>query len=234
MFKVLILLVSIFSTFVNASVVINTTRVIYPEKEKEVSVKLMNKGEKPVLVQSWIDDGDSKKSIEEISVPFVLTPPINRINGGKGQTLRIINTEELPKDKESVFWLNVLEIPAMDPAMQGKNYMQMAFRTRIKLFYRPTSLAMNQEDALSKINVKVKGEGVEISNPGPYYFNTSNVEINVNSKKYLSDGVMINPEGKNLFVFKGLNHIPNGANLVINYINDYGALKSIHKLVDLK
>lgn len=234
MFRILILLVYFFSTLVNASVVINSTRVIYYEKEKEVSVKLMNKSEKPVLIQSWIDDGDSKKSIEDISVPFVLTPPINRVDGGKGQTLRIINTEPLSKDKESVFWLNVLEIPAIDPAMQGKNYMQMAFRTRIKLFYRPDFLSMTQEEALSKMTFKAKGKGIEVSNPGPYYFNTSNIELYVNDKKYLSDGVMISPEDNNLFVFNDLNKVPSGAKLVINYINDYGAIKSINKTVGLK
>src|SRR5471030_1759277 len=96
-----------------ASIVITGTRVIYPSTEKEVTVKLNNVGVSPVLVQSWIDNGDVNAKPENISVPFILTPPINRVEQGKGQTLRINYTgTPLPVNKESVFWLNVLEIPA--------------------------------------------------------------------------------------------------------------------------
>ncbi|OWF72242.1 pilus assembly protein PapD, partial [Yersinia frederiksenii] len=43
---------------VQASVVITGTRVIYPEKQKEVTVKVNNTGTGPVVLQSWIDNGD--------------------------------------------------------------------------------------------------------------------------------------------------------------------------------
>ena len=38
-----------------ASVVIQGTRVIYPESAKEVTVKMVNEGRSPLLVQSWLD-----------------------------------------------------------------------------------------------------------------------------------------------------------------------------------
>lgn len=96
-----------------ASVVISGTRVIYSSEAKDVTVKLNNVGKAPVLIQSWIDDGDMTVKPENIRVPFILTPPINRVDPGKGQTLRLSYTgAALPMDKESVFWLNVLEIPA--------------------------------------------------------------------------------------------------------------------------
>ena len=41
-----------------ANIVINGTRVLYPENNKEVIVQLINTGDAPALVQSWIDDGD--------------------------------------------------------------------------------------------------------------------------------------------------------------------------------
>ena len=43
-----------------ASVVITGTRVIYPEMEREVTVKLNNDGNTPALVQVWLDDGNPK------------------------------------------------------------------------------------------------------------------------------------------------------------------------------
>ncbi|MFH0265619.1 fimbrial biogenesis chaperone [Vibrio rumoiensis] len=229
MFKFFVLFLSFFSLCVNASVVLNTTRVIYYEKDKEVSVSLTNKGSKPVLIQSWIDDGDAKKSIEDISVPFVLTPPINRIDSGKGQTLRIINIEPLDKGKETMFWLNVLEIPAIDPSMKGKNYMQMAFRTRVKLFYRPSGLTGFSEEVLEDLDFVFSRNEVKIYNPSPYHLNISDVKLYVEDKVYTSDGIMIAPRDDMEFIFEGVSNIPKKAKVVVDYINDFGAIKSFEK-----
>lgn len=37
------------------------TRVIYPEQKKEITVQLMNEGNRSALVQSWIDNGDTSQ-----------------------------------------------------------------------------------------------------------------------------------------------------------------------------
>ncbi|WP_447878353.1 fimbria/pilus periplasmic chaperone, partial [Serratia fonticola] len=143
---------ALFSTHALASVVISGTRVIYPSDAKEVSVKISNVGPSPVLLQSWIDSGDANAKPSAIKVPFVLTPPMNRVEAGKGQTLRISYAGgTLPMDKESVFWLNVLEVPAKSQAKTDENKLQMAFRTRIKLFYRPASLEGNANDAAKAV-----------------------------------------------------------------------------------
>ncbi|MBC3232133.1 fimbria/pilus periplasmic chaperone, partial [Serratia fonticola] len=70
---------ALFSTHALASVVISGTRVIYPSDAKEVSVKISNVGPSPVLLQSWIDSGDANAKPSAIKVPFVLTPPMNRV-----------------------------------------------------------------------------------------------------------------------------------------------------------
>lgn len=43
-------------------------------------------------------------------MPFSLLPPVVKMSGHAGQALKIsaMNTHSLPKDRESVFWLNVL------------------------------------------------------------------------------------------------------------------------------
>lgn len=58
------------------------TRLIYPEQKKEITVQLMNEGNRSALVQSWIDDGDTSLPPEKIHVPFVLTPPVAPVKGG--------------------------------------------------------------------------------------------------------------------------------------------------------
>ncbi|WP_147199796.1 molecular chaperone [Pantoea sp. CCBC3-3-1] len=202
---------------VSASVVISGTRVIYPSDAREVSVKLSNVGKKPVLVQSWVDSGDSKAKPETIHVPFVLTPPINRVEAGKGQTLRISQTgEALPTDRESIFWLNILEIPAKDPKLKNENYLQMAFRSRIKFFYRPVNLAGNANSAVNNFKWKTEGKQLIATNSGPYY--VSFVTLSVKRKKV--EGKMVAPFSSESFSLASVK----GDEITGEFVNDYGAI----------
>ena len=68
-----------------ANIVINGTRVLYPENNKEVIVQLINTGDAPALVQSWIDDGDINSTPETANVPFLLSPPVVKVSEHNGQ-----------------------------------------------------------------------------------------------------------------------------------------------------
>lgn len=202
-----------------ASVIINGTRVIYPASQKEVTVKLDNVGKSPVLVQSWIDNGDVNAKPENISVPFILTPPINRIEPNKGQTLRLSYTgTPLPANKESVFWLNVLEIPAKDKALKANNILQMAFRSRIKIFFRPEGLIGNANDSVNSLRWTANGSGVTTSNPTPYH--VSLVSVTQGSKKIA--GQMVSPYSS--LNFSDFSGVKPGSQLQITSVNDYGAI----------
>lgn len=96
------------------SIVVQGTRVIYNGGRPEVTVMLTNNNKTPVLIQNWMDSGDSAADPTKTNMPFVITPPINRVDPGKNQTLRISYTgvPMLTTSKESMFWLNILEIPS--------------------------------------------------------------------------------------------------------------------------
>ncbi|MEI2628525.1 molecular chaperone [Erwinia aphidicola] len=216
------LIISICSCLISlpsfASVVIGGTRVIYPAGQKEVTVKLDNVGKSPVLIQSWIDNGDAEAKPDNISVPFILTPPINRIEAKKGQTLRLsYSGTPLPANKESVFYLNVLEIPAKDKALQAENLLQMAFRSRIKLFFRPAGLTGNANDAVKALSWTAGSNGVSVTNPTPYH--VSLVEVVLGAKKV--EGQMVAPGGSQSFVLPGARA---GSELKFSSVNDYGAI----------
>ncbi|WP_447873234.1 fimbria/pilus periplasmic chaperone [Serratia fonticola] len=213
--------VALFSTHSLASIVINGTRVIYPSDQKEVSVRLDNTGNSPVLIQSWLDTGDINAKPAAIKVPFILSPPINRVEGGKGQTLRIsYSGGSLPMDKESVFWLNVLEVPTKKQAKSDENYLQMAFRSRIKVFYRPAGLAGNANDAAQAVTWSVKGSSLQAFNPTPYY--VSFVSLTVNGKKI--EGEMVAPRSALTLAIPA-----NKGNTVSGeFVNDYGAINSFN------
>ena len=207
-----------------ASIVITGTRVIYPSDAKEVSVKLNNAGKLPVLVQSWIDKGDANAKPESIKVPFILTPPINRVEAGKGQTLRISYTgEALPTDKESVFWLNVLEIPAKSKVSTAENYLQMAFRSRIKFFYRPVGLQGDANEAAKAVTWTAKGNTLLANNPTPYF--VSFVTLSTSGKKI--EGSMVAPYS--VLTVKLSGHA--GSKVSGEYVNDYGAIRNFNAII---
>ncbi|MBL5829075.1 fimbria/pilus periplasmic chaperone [Serratia fonticola] len=216
--------IALFSSSSLASVVLSGTRVIYPSDAKEVSVKINNVGPSPVLLQSWIDNGDPNAKPAAIKVPFVLTPPMNRVEQGKGQTLRISYAGgSLPMDRESVFWLNVLEVPAKSEAKTSENRLQMAFRTRIKLFYRPAGLQGNANDAYKTVTWNTQGGKVQATNPTPFYVNF--VNLSVNGKKL--DNAMVAPRSSMV-----LNLAGNGGNKISgSVVNDYGAVNPFDAVI---
>ncbi|WP_373467426.1 fimbrial biogenesis chaperone [Serratia fonticola] len=216
--------VALFCTNSLASVVISGTRVIYPSDAKEVSVKITNGGPSPVLLQSWIDSGDTNAKPSAIKVPFVLTPPMNRVEPNKGQTLRISYADgALPMDKESIFWLNVLEVPAKSQAKTDESRLQMAFRSRIKLFYRPVGLQGNANDAAKAITWSSQGNQIQATNPTPYY--ASLVNLSVNGKKL--DYAMVAPRSTMALDLPG----NTGNKVTGSFVNDYGAVNTFDAVV---
>ncbi|MFP2420696.1 molecular chaperone [Pseudescherichia vulneris] len=172
----LFLAAAFISVNASASVVINETRVIYPASAKFVSVQLVNDSDKTHLVQSWIDAGDASVAPEKVKVPFSLLPPVVKMSGHAGQALKIaaMNTQALPKDRESVYWLNVLDVPPV-PEGSGESYLQVAIRNRIKLFYRPESLGDLDSSVAEKISVSTSGGHSCLKNDSPYYMTLAQV-----------------------------------------------------------
>ncbi|MBJ2109610.1 molecular chaperone [Proteus terrae] len=221
-------LLIIIPTWVNAAVVISGTRVIYNENEKEVTLKVSNEGTVPVLIQNWLDTGGVDAAPETIQVPFVLTPPVFRIEPTKSQTLRIGYTGgvALAKDKETIYWLNVLEIPPN--AASEENKLQIAYRSRIKLFYRPIALKdkMGAINAAEGLKFSVSGNTLKVINNAPYYVSLVSISLNGNDKQPI-DGELVPPLGSHDF------SIPNGVSanignkVVYRYVNDWGAMKIV-------
>ncbi|WP_196493960.1 fimbria/pilus periplasmic chaperone [Burkholderia stagnalis] len=209
-----------------ASVVVAGTRLIYNAKDAEVTIKLSNEGQSPALVQAWIDSGDIKAAPSDIDAPFTVTPPMSRIDPGKGQTLRVVYMgEPLPKQKESLFWLNVLEAPPK-AAAEDANKLQLVLRTRIKVFYRPADLKAAAEDAPAKIEWRLtKKDGhpaLEARNPTPYHVSFTEISASAGGKTATAVADMVNPQDSRIFPLKG--DVPATADLKVHYttLNDFG------------
>ena len=209
-----------------ASVVVTGTRVIYPGDAREVTVKLNNDGNSPALIQSWIDNGEPKATPDVASSPFILTPPIARIDSQKGQTLRIrfASDKTLPQDKESIFWLNILELP---PTVDdGKNKLKIAFRTRLKIFYRPEGLKDDVANMAGQLEWRMVRNGNQMDldcyNPGSYFVSLNSVHIENKSISLNMNNGLIAP--KQHQHFKINTSASPGAKIKYATINDYGAV----------
>jgi len=231
------LLACVFSSSAFASVTIIGTRVVYPAAEKEITVRLDNRGDQPALVQAWIDDGDPNQPVDKINVPFVMLPPVFRMEANKGQTLRIVYTgSDLPVDKESIFWLNVLDIPPKDKSRINKNQLQMAIRSRIKLFYRPAALNAQGAETAAAGLIWRKGEKsnqLTAVNNSPYYVNVAQItaEDRAGRKVISEKGNMLAPGETKNFTLKVTNVNQIKPMFHYQYLDDFGAAREVESQI---
>jgi P pilus assembly protein, chaperone PapD len=212
---------------VHAGIVIYGTRIIYPAEKNEVLVQLMNQGERSSLVQSWIDDGDTLLPPEKIQVPFLLTPPVVKVAGDSGQQLKIKKMpNSLPGNKESLFFLNVLDIPPNNPDSAGKNVLKFAMQNRIKLFYRPKGVSPVNKNTFQKLSMKRSGSIYSIKNDAANWITIT--EVKANNVKINNESIMLAPLSSADVALKSVN--ANQYKMTIiddhgNYISDNVSLK---------
>ncbi|AKH88691.1 fimbria/pilus periplasmic chaperone [Edwardsiella tarda] len=202
-----------------ATIVIYGTRIIYPAERQEITVQLANRGHKTSLIQAWIDDGDPNVPPEEVKAPFLLTPPIATITAGNGQQLRIrALPNALPQDRESLFYLNVLDIPPDNPARSG-NLLKLAMQNRIKLFYRPQGVAALGEKTVDQLSARRGAQGLTLDNRSPNHITIIALGAG-EQEQLLKTTLMLSPFSQQHVAVAGL---PGGVStLTLSYLNDYG------------
>lgn len=211
---------------VQASIVITGTRVVYDGSQREVTVKLNNDGQSPMLVQSWIDEGNVEATPDTSAAPFVLTPPIARIDPAKGQALRVRFTGQkaLPQSRESLFWLNVLEVPPS--STEGQNRLKIAFRSRVKFFYRPAGLPGNATAAAEQLQWRLQRNGAESAlecrNDSPYYVSLGKVSVGGLSPVLDINSSLLAPGERKVLPLKG--NPAAGSKVDYSSISDLGAM----------
>lgn len=222
--RILIVITLLFPQLLFANVIITGTRIIYPSDAESMAVQLSNNSKTSSLVQSWIDSGDENSTPENSDAPFYLSPPIVKIEGLQGQQLKIKKMDiKLPDNVESVFYLNVLDIPKTPDSAKGKNIIQLATRSRIKLFYRPVELTESPDDIIKKINYQLNNNNVLIKNNSQYHFTVAALTTMEDKKNSLIDSDMIAPMSSKEFVLK--KPLKN-QELILVYVDDYGVFKS--------
>ncbi|OXX55555.1 fimbria/pilus periplasmic chaperone [Vibrio sp. V12_P9A6T4] len=220
------LLVALLAGQSQAAVSLDRTRVIYPGEAKSMSLTIRNNNKTlPYLAQAWLEDAEGNK----VNQPFTLLPPVQRLEPGmeslvKIQTLPSISL--LPQDKESLFYFNLREVP---PRSEKPNTLQLALQTRIKFFYRPTSLVVepgsNKTPWQENVTLLLLDGKYQLSNSTPYYVTivaaaSSDKGVSVEGFKSMMiaphSSLMVNVEAVKL-----------GSSPTFTYIDDFGGRRTL-------
>ena len=167
------------------TVKIGTTRVIYPSSStKGVSVSVANPQDYPILVQTQVKDEDKTSP-----APFIVTPPLFRLDAGLQGRVRIIRTGgKFPEDRETLQWLCLTGIPPKNGDAWGNTQnnpknssptmdIQMSISTCIKLLFRPDKVKGDPTDSADSLTWRYKGNYLEVNNPTPFYMNFYSLRI---------------------------------------------------------
>ena len=210
---------ALFSSLVTAGVVIGGTRVVYYSDKADATITVKNNDASlPYLIQTWIDPFDSKDTTKP---PFTVIPPVSRLEARQEKVLRIMKVKgELPQDRESIFWLNVKNIP---PNSNNANSLSIAIKTRIKFFWRPASLKQIPESVFTTLKWRVQKNQLIVENPSPIHINVMNVTVD---GKDVPLNIISPFETLQLPLPDGVS----GQSLVWRYVNDVGAISQDIKI----
>lgn len=190
---------ALFSTWALADLSITGSRFIYPAGQSALTIRVGNVGPAPILLQAWLDKGDAEANPSDLVVPFVLSPPLSRLEPRQRSALVVrYSGEPVPADRESVFWINFLEVPSLAPV--GSNVLRMAYRMRMKLLYRPQGLAGTAAEAVGRLRWSLGGASapattLRASNPTPYYVSFAQLTLGSGARANTWQGITVEPFG---------------------------------------
>ncbi len=206
------------------------TRVVFDAANPNAKIAIKNSSSQVYLIKADVmntPDGNAQR----LAPPFIVTPPMFRLEKESQNTLLIVRngTAELPVDRESVFYLSLLAIPATTKANAPEGEMTSAqvsvgIRNVIKLFYRPKGLPMSTEVASSQLTFRHQGQQLTVSNPTPYYITLAQLSVNQHPIDVRELEPMIAPFSTQTYPMK-----ENATHAEWKVITDYGDMSAAYQ-----
>ena len=207
-----------YSVGAHAAVSVGATRLIYDGASSEANLTVNNRDDSsPYLVQSWVSRFGSAS--DESVDSFIVTPPLFRLDANKENILRVIfaGDADVPQDRESLYLMNVKAIPAMSDEQRGKNVLQIALKTTIKLFYRPAGLQGSLKDAVAQVSWQASAGSLAVNNASAYHVVVSELKL---TGQPVTQGPDVLRPGQQLVLSTPAKA---GDEVQLSYIDDYGS-----------
>lgn len=164
---------------------LGATRVVYNPDLSGEKLAVINDHDYPILVQSDVLAEDQKSR-----APFVVTPPLFRLDALQSSRLRIVRTGgNFPGDRESLQWVCVKGIPPKEDDKWAEEankskladkvslQVQLSVSSCIKLFVRPSSVKGHPEDVAGDVTWQKTGNKLKGNNPTPFFINLSELKM---------------------------------------------------------
>jgi len=155
-----------------AAVNVDRTRLVFAANDIAQSLTLANDSVTPMLLQVWTDAGETASSPDSSRTPLVVLPPVFKMQPDELRTLRVMlsSRRSLPEDRESLFWLNIYQIPPeLSATKSATRKLVLPLRLRLKVFIRPTGLKAPTANDEQKLRFSIASQGITITNPTPWY-----------------------------------------------------------------
>ena len=170
-----------------AGVVVGGTRFIFPADRESISILLTNTSQESGLLTvkstaQRVGRGsvDSASTITGRSATYSPEARYDR-------HVALLRTESdiLPVDRETLFELSIASVPSGKVENQS---VKVAMRSVFKLFWRPEGLPGDPLEAYQQLRWTRNSQGVQLTNPTPYYINL--IQVSVNGKALSNVGVV--------------------------------------------
>ena len=184
------LLLALAAMGAQAGIIASATRVIFREGDTEKTLMLLNTNSYPIVAQTWVDNGDVNAAPELSRAPFVTLPSVFALPPSALKGLRILFAgAALPTDRESVFWLNLYEIPPSQPTTPPlASRVTLAMNTQMKIFYRPKALKGNAENAAEAVSFSLQkspgGYLLRCHNRSAFYLSFAPISVHIGKRDY--------------------------------------------------
>ncbi|EBK4678909.1 pili assembly chaperone SafB [Salmonella enterica] len=160
------------------SVKLGATRVIYHAGTPGATLSVSNPQDYPILVQSSVKAEDKNSP-----APFMVMPPLFRLEANQQSQLRIIRTGgDMPKDRETLQWVCIKALPPenepSDTQAKGATLdLNLSISTCDKLIFRPDAVKGTPEDVAGNLRWVETGNKLKVENPTPFYMNLASVTV---------------------------------------------------------
>ena len=225
----------VFSSELIASggVYLGASRIIFDSDREIVPLKVKNSEKNKVwLIRSWLVGENEKKKSSE----FIITPPLRLLEGEGEVTLRInaIDKEKLPKDRESLFYINVMQIPNKDSEKKANvigGSIQFSITHVIKMFYRPKEIINDTKyNHYPDLYIFDYNGDKYLKNSSPFYVSLSTVKVN--DEDIHLENMLIKPLDGKLKLPRSYEY--NDAKISYEYIDDLGSIRKVDMVGKLK
>lgn len=180
-----------FDTF---AIKLGGSRIIYNVGEPGASLVVINPQSYPMLVQPRMLAEDQISD-----APFVVTPPLFRLDGMQQNRLRIVYTgDALPDDRETLYWLCVSALPPKGEGVTGEKSpaasrsefrIQLQLNSCIKTMLRPAGIKGDVSSAASKLRWQIADNKLTAHNDSPFYIHFKYIHIDgeaINQPDYIA------------------------------------------------